>query len=156
MKKIIFFLLFCFNFAHSLEIKCNFEEVYSSGQTQNGILFFKDKKMRYQYFDEKLYTIIFKNNNFYLIHNFNTDIVEKINKNIEVIQSIQSIIFDYPAIKNIYEKNNIKILIEKSKQNFLKRIGVSSEKTNLSINIYDCDFDQIEDKYFNHFNFLKS
>ena len=111
--------------------------------------------MRYQYFDKKLYTLIFKNNNFYLIHNFDTDIVEKINKNIEVVQSIKEIILDYPAINNIYNKNNMKILIEKSKQSFLKRIGVSSEKINLSINIYDCEFDQIEDKYFNHFNFVK-
>ena len=155
VKKIIFFLLLCCNFAHSLEIKCSFEEVYASGQTQNGILFFKDKKMRYQYFDENLYTIIFKNNNFYLIHNFNTEIVEKINKNIEVIQSIKEIILDYPVINNIYEKDKMKIRIEKSKQSFLKRIGVRSEKINLSINIYDCNYGEIDDKYFNHFNFLK-
>ena len=56
---------------------------------------------------------------------------------------------------NIYEKDKMKIRIEKSKQSFLKRIGISSEKINLSINIYDCNFGKINDKYFNHFNFLK-
>ena len=155
VKKILFFLLIYSNLAHSLEIKCNFEEVYTSGQTQNGMLYFKEKKMRYQYFEKSLYTIIYKNNNFYLIHNFNTDIVEKINRNIDVIQSINDIISDYPIIEDFYQTDNLKIRIEKSEKNFLKRIGVSSEKINLSINIYGCVYDQIDDKYFNHFNFLK-
>ena len=156
MKKIIFFLLLYSNLAFSLEVKCNFEEVYISGQTQNGALFFKDKKMRYQYFDNKLYTIIYKNNNFYLIHNFDTNIVEKINKNTDIIQNISEIIQDYPSIDHEYKKNNFILKIEKNSKNFIKRISIRSDELNLSINIYGCDYDQIDNKYFNHFNFIKS
>ena len=156
MKKIIFLLLLYSNLAFSLEVKCNFEEVYISGQTQNGALFFKDKKMRYQYFDHKLYTIIYKNNNFYLIHNFNTNIVEKINKNTDIIQNISEIIQDYPSIDHEYKKNNFILKIEKNSKNFIKRISIRSDELNLSINIYDCYYDQIDNKYFNHFNFIKS
>ena len=46
----------------SLEIDCNFEEVYTSGEIQNGVLLYKNK-MRYEYYDH-LYTLIYKNNNF--------------------------------------------------------------------------------------------
>lgn len=156
MKKIIFFLLLYSNLTFSLEVKCNFEEVYISGQTQNGALFFKDKKMRYQYFDNKLYTIIYKNNNFYLIHNFNTNIVEKINKNTDIIQNISEIIQDYPSIYHEYKKNSFILKIEKNSKNFIKRISIRSDELNLSINIYGCNYDQIDNRYFNHFNFIKS
>ena len=139
----------------SLEIDCNFEEVYTSGEIQNGVLLYKNKKMRYEYYDDNLYTLIYKNNNFYLIHNFNTEIVEKINKNIEIIQNITDIIQDYPAIKKTYEENNLKITIEKNTKDFIKRIGVQSPQTSLSINFFNCSFKSIDDKYFKHFDFVK-
>lgn len=157
--KVIFFLFlisFVFKVTLALEVKCNFEEVYSTGDVQNGIFLVKDKKMRYQYFDNKLYTIIYKNNNFYLIHNFNTNIVEKINKNTDIIQNINEIIQDYPSIDHEYKKNNFILKIEKNSKNFIKRISIRSDELNLSINIYGCDYDQIDNKYFNHFNFIKS
>lgn len=139
----------------SLEIGCNFEEVYTSGEIQKGFLLYKNKNMRYEYLENKLYTLIYKNNNFYLIHNFNTEIVEKINKNTEIIQNINDIIQDYPFIRKTYEKNNLKIIIEKNTADFIKRIGVQSPQTKLSINFFNCNFMPIDDKYFKHFDFVK-
>ena len=155
MKKLFIIFFLYTNVSLSLEVGCNFEEVYTSGEIQNGILLFKNKNMRYEYFENELYTLIHKNNSFYLIHNFNTDIVEKINKNTDIIQNINDIIQDYPLIRDTYETNNLKITIEKNSSNFIKRIGVQSSENNLSINFFNCSFMPIDDKYFKHFNFVK-
>ena len=154
MKKLILFLCFFSNTAMSLEVSCNFEEVYASGEVQNGILIFKDKKLRYEYADKDLYTLIYKENKFFIIQNFDTKIVQKITKNTEIIYEITEIIQDYPSINDIYEKEGLKIIIEKNSNNFIKRIGVQSLEANLSINIFNCNYFPIEDRYFNHFNLV--
>ena len=53
------------NLSFALEVSCNFEEVYGSGDTQQGILLLKDQKLRYQYFDKDLFTIIARDENFF-------------------------------------------------------------------------------------------
>ena len=77
MKKLI--LLFSLNFSSlfAVEVKCNFEEVYKNGEVQEGILMLKDQSLRYQYLKQDLFTIIAKENKFYLIRN-DTKFVQKL------------------------------------------------------------------------------
>tara|TARA_B100000989_G_scaffold77322_1_gene54918 strand:- start:757 stop:1230 length:474 start_codon:yes stop_codon:yes gene_type:complete len=152
LKKLILFILFPLNFSFALEVKCNFEEVYQNSDVQQGIFLIKDKMLRYQYFDEDLFTIISKDNNFYLINN-NSKTVHKINEKTEYIETLIKIISDFPNIKEAYHSTEMNIKIEKSKNKFIKRISINSEELNLSINIMNCKYKEIKKIYFRHFNF---
>ncbi len=152
MKKLILFILFPLNFSFALEVKCNFEEVYQNSDVQQGIFLIKDKMLRYQYFDQDLFTIISKNNNFYLINN-SSKTVHKINEKTEYLETLIKIISDFPNINDTYKSTHMSIKIEKSKSQFIKRVSINSEELNLSINIMNCSFNEIEKKYFMHFNF---
>lgn len=154
MKKVFLFFVFLSNTAFPLEVKCSFEEVYSNGDIQNGIFLIKDEKMRYQYFKEDLYTIIYKNNKFFLIHNFDNKIVQKLDQNTEVMKLFSEIIQDYPKIKDSYIKDDININVEKSLIKFIKRVSVQSSQLNVSINVVDCRFQPIDNKYFKHFDLV--
>ena len=46
-------------------VDCLFEEVYTSGEIQQGVLLLDEDKLRYEYFDKKLFTILFVNNKFF-------------------------------------------------------------------------------------------
>lgn len=153
MKKtlIIFFLSIKSLFA--IEVKCNFEEVYQNGEVQQGVFFLKGKALRYQYHGEDLYTIIAKNNYYYLVNNFNTNTVHKVTENTELIKNFIEISSNFPDIENQYDKDGLKVKIEKSNKKFIKRISIQSDKINLSINLIDCKFDNIDKKYFRPFNF---
>ena len=155
MKKLIFCFLFFYNTLFAIEVKCDFEEVYQNGDVQQGFFLLKDEMLRYQYFHEDLYTIIAKNDYYFLINNFNNKTVQKITENTEAIQSLIKISSKFPDIKNQYEQNNMKIKIEKNSKNFIKRIAIISDKLNLSINILNCDFREINRKYFKPFSFEK-
>ena len=65
------------------------------------------------------------------------------------------IISDFPNINNIYNNNDLIIKIEKSNDKFLKRVSIQSDELNLSINIMNCKFDEINKKYFRQFNFVE-
>ena len=152
MKKLILFIFFPLNFSFALEVKCNFEEVYQNSDIQQGIFFIKDRMLRYQYYDQDLFTIISKNNNFYLVNN-RSKTVQKINEKTEYLETLIKIISDFPNINDTYKSTNMTIKIEKSKSQFIKRVSINSEELNLSINIMNCNFNEIEKKYFRHFNF---
>ncbi len=155
MKKFLLIFLLQINLAHSIEAVCDFEEVYSNSQTQQGLFILKNEKMRYEYFDKKLFTIIAKNEKFYLINQTHKNNVSKIDKNTEILEILLSIASEYPDLKSSYNYSNIKIIIEKSSNNFIKRVSINSEDVNVSINLMNCKFESINDKYFNHFNFEK-
>ena len=152
MKKLILFIFFPLNFLFALEVKCNFEEVYQNSEVQQGIFLIKDKMLRYQYFDKDLFTIISKNSNFYLINN-SSKTVHKINEKTKYIETLIKIISDFPHIKEAYNSTEMNIKIEKSQNDFIKRVSVHSEELNLSINIMNCKFKEIKKVYFRHFNF---
>ncbi len=152
MKKLILFIFFPLNFLFALEVKCNFEEVYQNSEVQQGIFLIKDKMLRYQYFDKDLFTIISKNNNFYLINN-SSKTVHKINEKTKYIETLIKIISDFPHINDVYNSTEMNIKIEKSQNEFIKRVSVHSEELNLSINIMNCKFKEIKKVYFRHFNF---
>ncbi len=154
MKKILIIILFPLNFLYALEVTCNFEEVYQNSEVQQGVFLIKDKMLRYQYYDQDLFTIIIKDNNYFLINN-RTNIVQNLKEKSETLDQLIEIVSDFPNINSIYNSDNMIIKIEKSSSMFIKRVSVKSEELNLSINIMNCNFDKIDKKYFRHFNFQK-
>ena len=73
---------------------CNFEEVYQNGDMQQGHLLIKENKIRYQYNDNNLYTILRTQGDFYLIENIYPDKFMKIDQNTEALIGIEMIIND--------------------------------------------------------------
>ncbi len=155
MIKYLFSILFLINTGYSLEVSCNFEEVYGNGDVQQGLLLLKGQKLRYEYFDASLFTIIAKDGSFFLINKRQKDHVQKIDKNTDILEILMNIAADFPDINESYELEEAKLKIEKNNNNFVKRVSIDSENLNVSINIVECVFETIDNKYFNHFNFEK-
>lgn len=155
MKKLLLIFFLQINLLHGLEVKCNFEEVYSNGEVQQGFFFFKNQKLRYEYFDKNLFTIIAKNKKFFLVNQTHNNNVSKINSNTEILEIFMNIASEYPDLKNKYNFNNTIIIVEKSSKGFIKRFSINAENINVSINLINCVFEDIHDKYFNHFNFVE-
>ena len=154
MKKIILFSLFYFNSLFAVELKCNFEEVYQNGEVQEGLMMLKDDMLRYQYSKDSLYTIISKNNKFYLIRN-DSKTVQKLSENTSLLESFINLASDYPDIEDMYTYEDVVVKVERSSAKFIKRLSIKSDAVNLSINIFNCKFEQIDKKYFKHFNFVE-
>ncbi len=154
MKKIILIIFFPINSLFAYEVTCNFEEVYQNSEIQQGIFLIKDEMMRYQYYNQELFTIIAKNKKYFLIKN-DSKIVQKLIEKTDVFDTLREIVLDFPKLKNIYKKNKLVIKIEKSTDQFIKRVSINSDEVNLSINMINCKFNEIEKKYFNHFNFVE-
>ena len=154
MKKIILFSLFYFNSLFAVELKCNFEEVYQNGEVQEGLMMLKDDMLRYQYLKDSLYTIISKNNKFYLIRN-DSKTVQKLSENTSLLESFINLASEYPDIEDMYTYEDVVVKVERSSAKFIKRLSIKSDLVNLSINIFNCKFEQIDKKYFKHFNFVE-
>ena len=150
----IFTLLFVTK-AFSLNIKCNFEEVYMDGSIQQGFFLIKDRKLRYQYHDKNLFTIFHKSEDFFLVKNSQNTNFQKILDNTEHIKELLNIASQYPNIKNEYKTNNIQINLEPNSQNFFKRISIKSLDLNLSIYLQNCKFSSYHDRYFNYSPYFK-
>ena len=153
MKLFIIIFLFLSNLSFAVEVSCNFEEVYGNGDTQQGILLLKNQNLRYEYYDNELFTIIARDKNFFLIHRAHKNNVQKITENTILLETFINISSEYPNIKKNYMIEDIKIMIEKSADKFIKRISVNSDSVNVSINLVDCNFNNIDRKYFKVFNF---
>ena len=143
-----------FNLIYAIEVTCNFEEVYQNSEVQQGVFLIKDKMLRYQYYKHDLFTILAKNNDFLIVNN-HSKVVQKLNNKTESLEALLEIISDYPNINNTYSYNDQFIKIEKSKNKFLKRVSIQSDELNLSINIMNCKFNNIDKKYFRHFDFVE-
>ena len=152
MKKLLLLFLFPTNFLFAIEVICNFEEVYQNSEVQQGIFLVKGNMLRYQYYKHDLFTIIAKNDNIFLINN-HSKVVQELNERNEALEMLIKIISDYPNISNVYNENNSVIKIEKSSKNFIKRVSIQSDELNMSINVMNCKFNEINKKYFRHFNF---
>ena len=155
MKKLLIIFLLQINFLHGVEIKCDFEEVYGNGEVQQGFFFLKNQKLRYEYLNKNLFTIIAKNGKFFLVNQAHKNNVSKINNNTEILEMFMNIVSDYPNLKNKYIYNNTNVIVEKSSKGFIKRVSINSEQVNVSINLINCVFEDINDNYFNHFNFVE-
>ena len=116
----------------------------------NKVFFLKNQKLRYEYFDKNLFTIIAKDGNFFLINQAHKNNVSKINNNTEILEMFMNIAAEYPNLKNRYYYSNTNIIVEKSSNSFIKRVSINSENLNVSINLLNCKFENINNKYFNH------
>jgi len=153
-----FLIIFFFTAAHGKDIsyQCKFEEVHNNGEIHQGIILISDKKLRYEYFNENLYTLIHKENNLYLIRNSQNNFYEKIQKNKNLFDLIIKVSEDYPNFKKNYHEGDHTLIIEKNhKNNFLKRIGVITPQIKLSIYFNDCLHKDIEHKFFSFSPFFE-
>jgi len=135
-----------------MEIKCQFEEVYQNGEIQQGIILIKDNNIRYQYNAVELYTIIVKGDNFILIDNKYQNL-QTLDENIDVFKILVDALKNYPNIENQYKNENALVNVERSSSSFIKRISLISKDVNLSLNFMDCVELNINNEYFNYFDF---
>ena len=133
-------------------MKCQFEEVYQNGDIQQGIILIKDNDVRYQYNDVDLYTIIVKGENFILIDNKYQNL-QTLNENIDIFKILVDALKNYPNIENQYKNENALVNVERSSRSFIKRISLISKDVNLSLNFMDCVELNINNEYFNYFDF---
>lgn len=154
MKKLVLLFSFYLNSLFAIEVTCNFEEVYKNGEVQEGVLMLNDNLLRYQYTKDNLYTIISKQNKFYLIRN-DSKIVQKLSENTESLKNFIILASDYPNINETYQDNDLFIKVEKSDVAFIKRLSIQSNDISLSVNFFNCNFEPINKKYFRHFNFVE-
>jgi len=133
-------------------MKCQFEEVYQNGDIQQGIILIKENDVRYQYNDVELYTIIVKGENFILIDNKYQNL-QTLNENIDIFKILVDALKNYPNIENQYKNENALVNIERSSSSFIKRISLISKDVNLSLNFMDCVELNINNEYFNYFDF---
>ena len=111
--------------------------------------------MRYQYNNKDLYTLFFKNSEFFIVNHRNNENFQKINQNTDLIQELFNLYQKYPNIKNVYSKNNLLIKLEPSLEKiFYKRVSIASESLNLSIYLNDCKKRNFQQKYYKNENFL--
>ena len=152
MNKVLILLqLFFISNLYSLELKCAFEEVYSDGSVQNGFFLIKDKKLRYEYYSDDLFTIFHNNERFFLVKNNNKEIISSINENTEIIQELLDIANNFPNVEKEYMSENLNIKLEKNAQgNFFKRISILSSKIQMSIYLNDCQNSKIKSRFFVH------
>ena len=156
MNKLILLILILSFHSNSIakNIYCQFEEVYQNGETQQGQIFLSDEKLRYEYFDEKLFTLLFVNENLFQIENKNPHKVQLIN-NTPIINNLFLIYSKFPDIKKSYKQDDYEILIDKHSSFFIKRLAVKSKRLNLSIHFLECRKKIIQKKYFNFNPFIE-
>ncbi len=151
MIKYFLALFLIFSSSNALEIKCDFEEVYSDGSVQNGFFLLKNKMLRYQYSNMDLFTLFHKKDQFYLVKNNNLDQIQKLTDNLDVAKELIKISSEYPNIEPEYVNNEMIIKLERQiSNNFYKRISINSKKLNMSIYFNECSQIQINKRYFNH------
>ena len=155
IKFLIFLPLLLVSNLYSLELKCAFEEVYSDGSVQNGFFLIKDKKLRYEYNSDDLFTIFHNDDRFFLVKNNNKEIISNINENTEIIEELLRIADNFPNVEEEYMSENLNIKLEKNAQgNFFKRISILSSEIQMSIYLNDCQNSKIKSRFFVHNTFF--
>jgi len=151
MIKFLFGLFLLVSSSNALEIKCDFEEVYSDGTVQNGFFLIKNKMLRYQYNNNDLFTLFHKQDEFFLVRNNNLGQIQKLTDNLDLVKELIKISSEYPNIESEYVNNEMVIKLERQLSNkFYKRISINSEKLNMSIYFNECKPIKINKRYFNH------
>ena len=149
-------ILITYSNVFSLEVTCQFEEVYMDGSHQQGIFILDNNKLRYQYDNPQLYTLIYNNYELYAVQNNNTHIHQLVIDQYNIVNSLKSISNDYPDFKNIYNFSGQEVIVEiNQKRNFIKRLVFKSQQLNLSIYFQGCQFEKINPKLFSHKNFIE-
>ena len=110
---------------NAIELKCDFEEVYKTGEVQRGFFLIKDNNLRYEYFEKSLFKIFYVNEEIYIVENKDKSKQQQIDKNNTVIEHLMSITYDFPDIQDHYAFNDVQVSIEKNiADGFVKRISL--------------------------------
>ena len=149
MRIIIYVIIICFYWINvfALSIQCDFEEVYENGEIQQGLILINKENLRYQYFEQGLFTLLYVNKKLFVIENSNLNRAQIIENN-EIIPFLSDIYKDYPDIKKSYFRNNYEIIIEKSHKYFIKRLIAKSPQINVSVYFNNCKEVRINKKFF--------
>lgn len=141
--------------AYTKPITCSFEEVYENGEQQQGYFFFQNNKIRYEYLNKNLYTILFINNNFYLIENLDRKKIQLVPENNTAFPILSEIFLSFPNLKQTYKNKDYEVNIEESSNIFLKRVVIKSIDMNVSIYFINCNNDNLNEGLFNFNPFLE-
>jgi len=141
--------------AYTKPITCSFEEVYENGEQQQGYFFFQNNKIRYEYLNKNLYTILFINNNFYLIENLDRKKIQLVPENNTAFPILSEIFLSFPNLKQTYKNKDYEVNIEESSNIFLKRVVIKSIDMNVSIYFINCNNDNLNEELFNFNPFLE-
>jgi len=154
---LVIFIFIISNNSFAYQIQCSFEEVYPNGEIQNGLMYYQNKKrLRYQYNNQNLYTLIYKNDTLFIIQNNNPKIYE-ILKEESLIKDLILIMNDYPSFQNSYLFKDKEIKFEKNESSqFIKRLVIKSLKLNMSIYFNDCKEKDISNQLFNVTTFQRN
>lgn len=119
-------------------IECNFEEVYKNGQIQQGIFLLGNNKLRYEYNDQNLFTILF-NEQWEVVANKDKKILDIKNIDLEILKEINQYLQMYPDIPEEIIKDNYEILFYKTNSaEFIKSITIKSPKMNMRVHFFNC------------------
>jgi len=154
-KLLYFFLIFLMTKnSIAMNIMCKFEEVYQNGETQNGILLIKNDKLRYEYLDKSLYTIIYDKHSLVAILNRDRNNRQNLQKEKDLFDGLNKTFNSYPDIPRTIKHKDISITYERSQlYEFFKRVYIKSPKLNLSIYLNECQFKILENNYFRYYPF---
>ena len=148
IKKIFIILLMYTNASNAVNIQCNFEEVYSDGTQQQGLLITKNNLIRYEYIDNNLFTIFFDSQNFYMVKHNQKNNFYKIDKDKGFISLLSNIINKYPNIEDTFEYDGTKVKLEKSRtSNFYRKITILNHNINFVVYFNYCSEIDIHDRY---------
>tara|TARA_B100000900_G_C20329644_1_gene613665 strand:+ start:267 stop:749 length:483 start_codon:yes stop_codon:yes gene_type:complete len=150
MKKFILLIVFCtfYNSLNAKSVSCEFEEVYQNGETHHGFFLLQNNQLRYEYYNNSLYTLLYLNEKMFIANNSEKNKIQLIQDNDILIPELIEIYSKFPKIKSKYKLKNYDIIIEKNKK-FIKRLVIKSNDLNLSIYLINCNFNSIEKKYLN-------
>lgn len=148
-KLISIIIFFIPNFIYAIELKCDFEEVYKTGEIQQGFFLIKDQNLRYEYLEKSLFKIFYVDGDIIVVENKDGTKKKQINQKNTAIDYLMEIAHDFPNIQDRYEFNDVKINIEKNISNdFIKRISFKSNKINMSLYPLNCNFKPINGLFF--------
>jgi len=136
-------------------IFCQFEEVYSNGDVQTGQILLKDDSLRYEYFRDDLFSVLYVNKKIFTINNLDRNKVQLIENSNTIIPEFMKIYLDFPNLKTYYKRNGYEIFVEHSKNKFIKRFVISSDKLNLSIYFLGCEDVDLPKNLFNFNPFIE-
>ena len=147
MNKIIISLFFLVTFAKNtiasdLSFACNFEEAHSNGSINQGLILYKENKLRYEYFSKDLF-IIFINKKGTFLYNNKNKTTKPFTQTIQIIDQMMDIASKFPDIPTNIRQDDIDIKLEFNKsKKFIKRISIDSNRAKLSLYLKNCNLNK--------------
>jgi hypothetical protein len=134
----------------ALETECRFEEVYSNGEIQQGLMMIQKENLRYQYLDPSLYTIINNPEGLFVVSN-KSRLPQPLDTNKEIIEFLITQSNLFPKHEESYSSDKFTAKIIKSNNDlFIKNIVILSETVNVNIHFHDCKNKAIDRMLFKH------